>query len=89
MTSDEVELGFIGLSVVFARRNETTPVTHVSAPISARLAGKSDFAGRKKSNVGLADEAIHMSPAAITTSPRGGNFNARPFCRGCRSGRFR
>ena len=79
MTSDEVELGFIGLTVVFARRNETTPATQMSTPISARLAAKGNLAGRKTSNLGVAEEAIHMSAAPITTSPKGGNFNARPF----------
>jgi hypothetical protein len=61
----------------------------VTAPISARLTDEMDFAGRKKSNVGVADDAIHMSAATITASATGGSFNATPLCGGCRSGRFK
>ena len=87
--SDDVESGFIGLTVVFARRNDTTPERHVTTPISARPTDKRGCAGRTKSKRGAADEAIHMSAATITTSATGGSFNARPFCRCCRSGRFK
>jgi hypothetical protein len=76
------------LTVVFARWNETIPERHVTAPINARLKDNRDFAGRKKLNVGVADEATHMSAATITTSATGASFNAIPFCRCCHSGRI-
>ena len=77
------------MTVVFARRNETTPERHVTAPISVRLTDKRDFAGRKKLNAGAAEEAPHMSAATIATNAAGGTFNARPFCRCCSSDRFK
>src|SRR5205814_1862010 len=68
-----------GLTVVFARLNETTPARHVIAPISARIAEDTEFAGNIKSKAGAADEADHMSAAAIPPSATGGTFNSRPL----------
>ena len=69
----------MGLTVVFARLNETTPERQMTAPSSARLADERNFAGSLKSKAGVAREAHHMSAATITPSAAGGSFNPRPF----------
>jgi len=78
----------MGLTVVFARLNETTPERQMTAPSSARLADERKFAGNLKSKAGVADEAHHMSAAKITPSATGGSFNPRPFRPCSRAGRF-
>ena len=69
----------MGLTVVFARLNETTPEREMTAPSSARLADEKRLAGNLKSKVGVADETHHMSAATITPSATGGSLNPRPF----------
>ena len=83
-----MQSGFMGLTVVLAHLNETTPERQMTAPSSARLADERRFAGNLKSRAGVADEAHHMSAATITPSATGGSFNSRPFRPFCRAERF-
>jgi hypothetical protein len=68
----------MGLTVVFARLNETTAERQITAPSSARLTDETNFEGKLKSSAGAAHEAHHMSAATITPSASGGTFNPRP-----------
>src|SRR5437773_11775000 len=79
-TRDDVESGLMGLTIVFARLNETTPERQMTAPISARLADERKLAGNLKSRAGVADAAHHISAATITPSATGRTFNSSPLC---------
>src|SRR5450631_4614062 len=72
----------MGLTVVFAHLNETTPERQMTAPSSARLADERRFTGNLKSRAGAADAAHHISAATITPSATGRTFNSSPlrFC---------
>src|SRR6266478_4423425 len=79
-TRDDVESGLMGLTVVFARLNETTPERQMTAPSSAGLADERKLAGNLKSRAGVADAAHHISAATITPSATGRTFNSSPLC---------
>jgi hypothetical protein len=70
-TRDDVESGLMGLTLVFARLNETTPERQMAAPTSARLAEERKLAGNLTSRAGVADEAHHISAATMTPSATG------------------
>ena len=65
----------MGLTLVFARLNETTPERQMTAPTSARLADERKLAGNLTSRAGVADAAHRISAATITPSATGGTFN--------------
>lgn len=69
----------MGLTVVFARLNETNAERQMTAPSSARLAEERNLAGNLKSKAGRAEEAHHMRAATIAPSTTGGSFNPKRF----------
>jgi hypothetical protein len=73
-TRDDVESGLMGLTLVFARLNETTPERQMAAPTSARLAEERKLAGNLTSRAGVADAVHHISAATMTPSATGGTF---------------
>jgi hypothetical protein len=74
-TRDDAESGVMGLTLVFARLNETTPERQMTAPTSARLADERKIAGNLTSRAGVANAAHHISAATMTPSATGGTFN--------------
>src|SRR3954471_2139403 len=79
-TRDDAESGLMGLTVVFARLNETTPERQMTAPRSARLADERKLVENRKSRAGVADAAHHISAATITPSITGRTFKSSPLC---------
>jgi hypothetical protein len=67
----------MGLTVVLARMNDTTPKALVTKPAPAKLTAKRPCAGNTNPNEGRAHEASHMSAAVKTTTAAGGTFNSR------------
>jgi hypothetical protein len=77
MTNEEVESGFIGLTVVCAFQNVTTPEMPVTKPTAARVLAKGFCAGNAKANAGANRETSHISTATTNTKAGGGTFNSR------------
>src|SRR4051794_653211 len=76
-TSDELEPGDMGFTVVPASLNEMTPATQMAAPRSARLSAPMEWARRVTSKSGVALATIHIMAAIRATSAKGGSFNSR------------
>src|SRR3954454_4325619 len=74
-TRDDVESGLMGLTLVFACLNETTPERHMAAPTRPRLADDRKLAGNLTSRAGVADAVHHISAATMPPSATGGTFN--------------
>ena len=66
--------GFVGFTVVFARRNATTPARHLGAPGAPDPPGTSDWKG-----TGNLSRRCRSS-APQQGSRHGGTFNSRPIC---------
>ena len=76
LTKEEVELGFIGLTVVLARRNEATAASATSAPAATRTRETDTRAIAGTSKDGTAKDASHMTRAVANASATGGTFNS-------------
>src|SRR5918999_5370910 len=77
-TKDDDDSGFIGLNVVLARLNESTPDMTLIAPAIAKLTASDSRAGNTKSNAGTVHETSHISAADTRTTTTGGTFKSRP-----------
>ena len=75
LTSDEAP-GFIGLVVVLAFRNVTTPVIPVRNPVATSPAATQVCAGKAKSNAAAGRAVSHMPTAMINTTAGGGTFES-------------
>ena len=67
----------MGLTVVLARRNVTTPDMPVTNPVETRTAASQLCAGSSYSGHGTAREMTHMPTAIIRTISGGGIFDSR------------
>src|SRR5207249_8131446 len=75
-TNEDVDSGFMGLTVVPARLNEVIPNPIMTTPATATVTEKKRCAGNMSPNAGMAHEASHMSAAMRRPTARGGIFNS-------------
>ena len=76
-TKEDDDSGFMGLTVVLARLNETTPDPLMTTPATATITEKRMRAGNVNPNVGRAHVTSHISAAMRRPNTRGGTFNSR------------
>src|SRR5512140_1072996 len=77
-TRAEAEPGRVGLTVVFARRNEMTPAIATAKPRRLRMAAAGCLAGEWKLK-GIETRVVsHMRSATTPQTRGGGTFNSRP-----------
>jgi hypothetical protein len=80
-TNEDVVSGFIGLTVVLARRNETTPVRLKPAPARAIVTAAATRMNAGISSNGATKKIPHMAPA-ISTATAGGGILSSSACMG-------
>src|SRR5579872_3578918 len=76
-TSEDVDSGFVGFNVVWARRKVITPDIDVANPTTARHMAKILRAGNAKSSAGVARATSHIRTAVTKATAGGEIFNSR------------
>ena len=79
MTSADVFSGFMGLTVVFARRNEMVLKRSMLAPIRAIVPATTMRMGSRNPSDGPANETVHIAPA-MTSRAAGGGILSSTAC---------
>lgn len=77
VTRLDVDAGFIGLTVVFARKNDTTPKTALHKPSKAKNTAKWRLAENVYVNPDSTHAHSHMSKAVMTVTAGGGIFSSK------------
>src|SRR5665647_2299680 len=78
-TNEDVVSGFIGLTVVLARRNEMTPARLKPPPARAIASAAATRMNMGASSNGATKEIPHMAPA-ISTATAGGGILSSSAC---------
>ncbi len=76
VTSDDVALGFVGLIVVRARRNETMPASPKTTPTEARTTATATRRVNGTSTGETSEDASHMKRPKSSATAGGGTFNS-------------
>jgi hypothetical protein len=75
-TKLDEEFGFVGLTVVFARRNDTMPAILMLAPADTKMNAMTIRARKGSARDGVTRDPPHIARAMSSASATGGIFNS-------------
>ena len=79
LTNEDVNCGFVGLSVVFARRNEMTPAAENPMLTNATASANNRRMPVGTWSEGVSRESSHMAAATSTAIAGGGTLSSSDF----------
>jgi hypothetical protein len=81
LTRDEAASGLVGLTVVRARRKETTPATLKTTPTRANAAQAARRTAAGMYSGGVTNEIPHIASATTAATAGGGTINSSDLMR--------